>query len=416
MSLNRKSPKVDPRIHLGIDNCFAIKRWTTPMAWGKAIKDMGLQYVEAVPDLECEPLLTPTDYRKDWVEEVKRMQEELGIRVVMFYSNDSTYDSIGFSHPDRRIRDHFVEKWFGNFIEMAAALSADIGYYVQATPENMLYSRKDRKLAKEYAFECMVRVNRMAKSAGIQHVALEQMYTPHQPPFTITGMRKLIRDVSKESGMPFYLTEDVGHHCPFYMRPTEEQLRKAHARYRKDRYVEIWLGSREAYDLFAGAASEEKLSRDVLEAMAEDFEKNADLFATRDDTDCYAWLRALGAWSPVIHMQQTDGSHSSHAPFLPENNADGIVHPTEILKALWACYAQEAPEGMPAQCEDIYLIQELYLSTKDIGYQGLYKLAASTDYLREFIPADGMRLSELLELNGIKAGGLTDERLQGAGN
>ena len=78
MSLNRKSPKVDPRIHLGIDNCFAIKRWTTPMAWGKAIKDMGLQYVEAVPDLECEPLLTPTDYRKDWVEEVKRMQEELG--------------------------------------------------------------------------------------------------------------------------------------------------------------------------------------------------------------------------------------------------------------------------------------------------------------------------------------------------
>lgn len=392
--------KIDPRIHLGIDNCFAIKRWTAPMEWGNVVRDMGLSNVEAVPDLECEPLLTPDDYRKDWVHEVQRMQDKLGIQVVMSYSNDSTYDSIGFSHPDRRVRDWFVEKWFGNFIEMSAAINSDIGYYVQATPESMLYSKEGRAQAAELAFDCMVRVNKMAGEAGIKHVTLEQMYTPHQPPFTIKGMRKLMLDVTKESGVPFYFTEDVGHHCPFYQKPTPEQLQNACKRYIKDGYIELWLGSLDAIELFRKAAAKGSLTPAEIEMLQEDFAVNEDQFNGKEDTDCYAWLRELGAWSPVIHMQQTDGRHSSHAPFLAENNAKGIINPIRILESLSECYAKEPQAGMPPRCQDLYLIQELYLSTKDIGYQGLHKLQTSTDYLRKFVPRDGMKLSELLAMHG----------------
>ena len=92
---------IDPRIHLGIDNCFAIKRWTEPEDWGRVVKSLGLKYVEAVPDLECEPMLTPDDYRKDWIDKVNKMREKLGVQVVMSYSNDSTYDSIGFPSSSR---------------------------------------------------------------------------------------------------------------------------------------------------------------------------------------------------------------------------------------------------------------------------------------------------------------------------
>ncbi len=395
---------IDPRIHIGIDNCFAIKRWTAPAEWAKVVRDMGMRYVEAVPDLECEPLLTPDDYRSDWVREVNRVREETGVRVVMSYSNDSTYDTIGFSHPDRRVRDHFVDRWFRNFIDMSAGIGSDIGYYVQATPESMLFSREGRRQAKELAFDCMVRVNRMAGEAGIRHVVLEQMYTPHQPPFTIDGMRELIKDVTQASGVPFYMTEDVGHHCPFYMVPTRDNLYAAAERYRRDGYISVWLGSREAIRLFTDAAGSGKLTQAVLDALYEDFARNADVFNERRDTDCYSWLRALGAWSPVIHMQQTNGKHSSHAPFLPENESDGIIHPVKVLEALRDCYASEAEEGMPERCEDIYLIQELYLSTKDVGYQGIHKLTTSTNYLRRFIPKDGMRLSELLRLNRTEGG------------
>ncbi len=393
----------DPRIHLGIDNCFAIKRWTEPCEWGKVIGEMGLQYVEAVPDLECEPLLNPADYRRDWTEKVNRLREETGIRVVMFYSNDSTYDSIGFSHPDGRIRRHFVENWFGNFIEMASAIGSDIGYYVQATPESMLYSAEGRREAASRAYECIVRVNRMAGDAGIRHVALEQMYTPHQPPFRIADMRSLIVNVTRDSGVPFFLTEDVGHHCPFYRVPTDEALRAGAARFARDGFVAPWLGSREAYDLFTRFAAKGSLTGGEIAALREDFARNADQFNAPEDTDCYAWLRKLGCWSPVIHMQQTDGTHSSHAPFLPENNASGKIHPVRVLRALAEAYANADRTGMPEVCEDIYLIQELYLSTKDIGYQGLHKLRTSTDYLRRYIPRDGMRLSELLSLNAAEA-------------
>ena len=394
---------VDPRIFLGIDNCFALKRWTTPEAWGRAVRNLGLSYVEAVPDLECEPLLHPADYRHDWIAAANRMQAQTGVKIVMFYSNDSTYDSIGFAHPDKRVRDHFVERWFGGFIDMAAAVGSDIGYYVQGIPETALFSRQGRADAKARAFECMVRVNRMAARAGIARVALEQMYTPHQPPFTIDAMRTLMRDVLAESGHPFYLTEDVGHHCPFYARPTEDALLAACARFARAGYVEPWLGSREALALFTQNAGAGRLSRAVLDALFEDFDKNADQFASAQDADCYAWLESLGAWSPVIHMQQTDGQHSSHEAFLPENNAAGKIHPVKVLRALAACYARGAEEGMPPCCEDVYLIQELYLSTKDVGYQGLHKLKTSTDYLRRFIPRDGMRLSELLALNENEA-------------
>ncbi len=32
---------MDPRISIGIDNCFAIKRWVTPAEWGRVIREMG---------------------------------------------------------------------------------------------------------------------------------------------------------------------------------------------------------------------------------------------------------------------------------------------------------------------------------------------------------------------------------------
>ena len=242
-------------------------------------------------------------------------------------------------------------------------------------------------------------VNRIAAGAGIRHVALEQMYTPHQPPFTIAGMEGLIRHVTARSGTPFYLTEDVGHHCRKYLRPSDEQLKEAARRYAKDGWIDVWLGSKEAVRIFEAEAKQGDLSSFALQKLQDDFLENADMFNEEDDTDCYAWLSRLGAWSPVIHMQQTDGTHSSHDPFTAANNAEGKIHPVRVLEALKRSYALPADEGMPPVCDDIYLIQELYLSTKDIGYQGIHKLKESTDYLRKFIPEDGMKLSELLEYN-----------------
>ena len=390
---------IDPKIYLGIDNCFALKRWTTPAEWAKVIKDLGMYYVEAVPDLEAEPLLTPKDYQKDWIHQVKEVQAKEGVKTVMIYSNDSTYDTTGFAHPDPRVRRNMVDKWFTGFCEMAAGIGADIGYFVHGLSESVMYDKAARMLAQEHVTECMVDVNRIAEEAGVDKVALEQMYTPHQPPFTINTMIQLMQTVKRRSGKDFYVTEDVGHHCPFYNRPDPDQIREAYQRYQKDGYISIWLGSRKAQELFTQKAGD-KIDEDIVKAIMADMDENVGMFSTPRDTDCYEWLKEMGCYSPVIHIQQTDGTYSSHKGFTAENNAKGKIHPVKILEAIQESYNRIGTHvDMPKPCEDIYLIQELYLSTKDIGYQGLHTLKESTDYLRKFIPRDGMTISELLEYN-----------------
>lgn len=390
---------MDPKIYLGIDNCFAIKRWVTPSEWGRVIREMGLRYVEGVADLEIEPLLTPQACHDEWIAQVNELKARDGVEVVMMYSNDSTYDTAGFTHPDPRIGAYYADAWFDEFLRISAAIGASVGYYVQGVPEEVLYDKARYDGAMAQSLACMQRVAQLAKHRGVGTLALEQMYTPHQPPFTIDAMRALMQTMYRTAETPLYLTEDVGHHSPNYQKPTDETLRAAFARCLEDGYIPIWLGSLRAQALFRADVCRGTLQAQTVAEILRDAEENGHLFSTARDADCYEWLRELGAWSPVIHLQQTDGKHSSHEPFSPQSNESGIIHPVRLLRALADCYAKPADPTLPPRCAEIYLIQELYLSTKDIGYQGLYKLGWSTDYLRRFIPKDGMTLSALLEYN-----------------
>lgn len=392
---------MDPIISIGIDNCFALKRWITPSEWGRVIREMGMRYVEGVADLEVEPLLTPKSVHDDWIDAVNEQRAKHGIEVVMMYSNDSTYDTAGMAHPDHRIRDHYVEQWFGEYARITGAIGADLGYFVHGVPEEILYDPIRYAEMGKNVYDSMTRVGELARMHGVKKVALEQMYTPHQPPFTIESMRRLMQQTLKDGHYPLYLTEDVGHHCPYYLPPTDETLTNGFSRFLQDGYIPLWLGSLQAQKLFTDEAKSgrDTLRKETVQAIIEDAQQNPHLFSNQRDTDCYEWLRELGCWSPVIHIQQTDGAHSSHDPFSPATNETGIIHPVKILRALKEAYDRPEDPTMPPRCERIYLIQEMYLSTKDIGYQGLHKLGWSTDYLRRFIPKDDMPLSELLEYN-----------------
>jgi len=72
-----------PEIYLSIDNCFAKKRWTDPADWMRVIKELGIDYIEASADNECDPLYTTPDYIKDWVTQIEKNQErwkDMGLR------------------------------------------------------------------------------------------------------------------------------------------------------------------------------------------------------------------------------------------------------------------------------------------------------------------------------------------------
>ena len=66
---------MDPKIYLGIDNCFASKRWVRPAEWIRVIGELGLKYVEASADTECDPLYMDPEFTRDWIADVKAYLE-----------------------------------------------------------------------------------------------------------------------------------------------------------------------------------------------------------------------------------------------------------------------------------------------------------------------------------------------------
>jgi sugar phosphate isomerase/epimerase len=60
-----------------------------------------------------------------------------------------------------------------------------------------------------------------------------------------------------------------------------------------------------------------------------------------NDRDPYRWVRELGRFSPIIHIQQTEMGHSRHWPFTEEYNKPGIIHPEPLIQALEDSGAEE---------------------------------------------------------------------------
>ena len=77
-------------------------------------------------------------------------------------------------------------------------------------------------------------------------------------------------------------------------------------------------------------------SADELEKTLEDYPY---LFSEERDCDVYEWLRELAPYSPVIHLQQTDGKRSAHLPFNETNNRNGIITGEKVLSAIAEAYA-----------------------------------------------------------------------------
>ena len=120
------------------------------------------------------------------------------------------------------------------------------------------------------------------------------------------------------------------------------------------------------------------------------------LFAGPEDASNDAWVRRAGCYSPIIHLQQTDGKSSPHWTFTPENNRNGIVKPDAFLKALKASYAMPDDPAMPPKCGEVTLTFEPFIATAGNTYDALDDIAESVRCWRKWIPVDGVHLSEII--------------------
>lgn len=379
-----------PEIYLSVDDCFASKRWTEPQEWMQIVRDAGIFCVEASADTECDPLYTPPEALHDWIADVQEAASQTGVRVANLYSGHGTYATLGLAHPDPRVRDHIQHRWLEPMIQTAAALGAGLGFFCHAFPQSVLREPERYAEAEADLTSRLAQLAGAARQAGIS-LCIEQMYSPHQIPWTIDGAVRMLQAVYGRSGAPFYLTLDTGHQVGqrHFLLPQRAEVEAVVAALRQGHAPpDVWLGLIDVAKLID--------QPDAIELLLSEIQRRAYLFASDEDGDLYAWLRRLGCYSNIIHLQQTDGSSSAHRPFTEPYNRQGIVAPESLLRTLYDSYTQVETAGFPPRCEAIYLTLEIFSGTAERPEHSLANVYESAAYWRRFVPQDGMKLDELV--------------------
>lgn len=392
----------NPKLFLAIDNCFASKRWTRPKEWMGLIKDLGITLVEASADTECDPLYMGKEYLADWVAEVKKCSEKSGVRVVNLYSGHGTYATLGLAHTDERVRIRFRDQWVKAHAHTARELDAGLGFFAHAIPDPVLQDRGAYQRCLDDLYQNLANLAGYAAQIGLKSIGVEQMYSPHQPPWTIAGAKELLKTVFQTAQAPFYLTLDLGHMNgqQYFQKPMPGQI---------SRWIEekaaglpckrVWLGPVINNDIFRRAVAGKVAIETAIEQIQHNWEGYDVLFAAPEDGSVDAWIEALSGYSPILHLQQSDGKSSPHWPFSAEYNQKGIIRAEDVLRGIHNAYAKPAQDGFPPRCAELILTLEPFIATAANPADAMDEIAQSVSYWRKFLPYDGMRLSDVVYPN-----------------
>ena len=177
-----------------------------------------------------------------------------------------------FGHPDKEVRRYYVD-WFKSFADIIGDLGGrSIGTQFAIFTYRDFDDPTRRESLIETAIDCWAEVADHAKSAGLEYVFWEPMSVGREFGETIAQALAL-QDRLTAAGMalPMWMMADIDH-------------------------------------------------GDITSPNPE-------------DTDPYAWARAVPKVSPIIHIKQSMMDKSGHRPFTQAFNAKGAIQPAPLLAA-----------------------------------------------------------------------------------
>jgi D-erythrulose 1-phosphate 3-epimerase len=196
------------RARLGINNCFAVKRWPRPDDWAAIVaEDLGLDTVELSLDL-LDGLDTQAA-RDRMAEQTRVALVRHGLRADTVFTGLAAYSLNLLMHPERDYRDAAV-RWYSGAIDLTAALGATaVGGHVGSlsVPDSADPERRAQRwtglrhhLAElaAYAHQC-----------GLDHLLVENLVTDREP-----STMALIEEILAERAVdraPVRLCLDLGH-------------------------------------------------------------------------------------------------------------------------------------------------------------------------------------------------------------
>ncbi len=324
-------------VDLGVNGAFLTRRWEEPDNFMRLTRAVGFRNHSFCADV-LDPFFSgDRDFQMELAAHIKAAAEKHEVRITDVYTGVAThrFHGLSHSHPSPRAR---MRQWIVEAMDLALAMGTDcLGGHWDAFSVEVMSDPARYEEAWGRLIQTFRELAQVGYDKGMHALYQEQMYIPSEVPWTLEQAERFLIEANQgnEAAVPVYITLDVGHQAGMH------------------------------YGL-DGA-----------------------------DLDYVEWIRRFGAFSEVIHLQQTtpDGSH--HWAFTEDYNEQGHVDVQKVLDALNASHqaADASPVHEHLQPVDrCWLVAEIIPGSTKHEDKLLEELALSAAYLKRFVPQGGMVL------------------------
>jgi D-erythrulose 1-phosphate 3-epimerase len=197
-------------VTLGINTCFALKRWPRPADWASVVRDdLGLDFVELSLDL-IEGTETFAG-RRDAIERTRAALDAHGLRAHATFTGLAAYSLDLLMHPDATRRESALA-WYREVVDLTAALGCRAtGGHVGAMSVSDWSDPARRAERWETLHHDLTTLAEHARNAGLEYLLVENLVAVREP-----SMMTQIEDLLSEGDIDhvaWKLCLDVGHHC-----------------------------------------------------------------------------------------------------------------------------------------------------------------------------------------------------------
>jgi D-erythrulose 1-phosphate 3-epimerase len=195
---------------LGINTCFAVKRWPEPAAWAQVVRDeLGLDLVQHCLDLA--DLDVTDDDLELQARAVGAACQSAVLTLHSTFTGLAAYSTNLLLHPDRARRER-AARWYRRAIDFTAAAGGrstggHVGAYsvadwTDAPRRDRLWSALQGQLGELAGY---------ARSAGLDSLMVENLASAREPS-SMAGIRSLLTSGDADH-VPIVACLDVGHQC-----------------------------------------------------------------------------------------------------------------------------------------------------------------------------------------------------------
>jgi D-erythrulose 1-phosphate 3-epimerase len=198
------------RARLGINNCFAAKRWPRPDDWAQKVRyDIGVDIVELSLDLM--PDIGDPPQRARTADQALEALTRHGLRAETTFTGLSAYCDNLLMHPDAE-RRRAALGWYLAVVDLTARLGVQgTGGHVGAMSVAD-WSEPGRRGERWSGLRAgLAEITGRAREAGLDYLLIENLASIREPS-TMASVESLLTD-GDAAHVPIRLCLDLGHQC-----------------------------------------------------------------------------------------------------------------------------------------------------------------------------------------------------------